>query len=56
MILAMETNEEVRRFLSSVGRKGGKARAKALTPEQRTQIARKGGLAKAARARKSKKG
>jgi len=30
----------------ALGRLGGKARAKSLTPEQRTEIARKGGLAR----------
>jgi hypothetical protein len=29
----------------ALGRRGGKARLKKLTPEQRTEIARKGGLA-----------
>jgi hypothetical protein len=38
------------------GLKGGKARAEALTPEQRSAIAQKGGQAKAARWAKSKEG
>ena len=36
-----------------VGRKGGKARAKALTPEQRSAIARLGGLARMKKGSKS---
>ncbi len=36
------------------GLKGGKARAKVLTPEQRKAISQKGGLAKAARWGKEK--
>jgi hypothetical protein len=31
----------------ALGRKGGRARAKKLTPKQRKEIARQGGLAKA---------
>ena len=38
------------------GLKGGKARAKALSPEQRKAIAQKGGEAKAARWGKAKSG
>jgi hypothetical protein len=39
-----------------LGSKGGKARAKKLTPEQRRAIAAKGGRAKAAAARAKGKG
>ena len=50
---------EVREFMSKQGKKGAKARAKALTAEQRTAIARKAAAASAkvrsakAKARKS---
>lgn len=36
----------------SLGRKGGKARAKALTKEQRSEIARKGAQARIANLKK----
>jgi len=40
------------RALSELGRRGGKASAKSLTPEQRTARARKAGKARQAKARK----
>ena len=36
---------------SEFGRRGGKARAKKLTPERRREIAREGGLARQAKTR-----
>ena len=42
-----------RDYLASIGARGGKARLTRMTPEQRSEVARRGGLAKAAaRARK----
>jgi hypothetical protein len=38
-----------------LGRRGGKARLRTMTPEQRQAVARMGGLATAARARARKK-
>ena len=43
------------RALSELGRLGGKASAKKLTPQQRTERARKAGLARQAKARKAAK-
>lgn len=37
---------------SEMGKKGGKARAQRLSPEQRKEIARKGGLARWAKREK----
>jgi len=39
----------VRAYLTRLASKGGAARAKSLTPEQRTAIARKGGKARQAK-------
>ena len=51
-----EPDDAVRSYLSAIGRKGGKkggkARAKMLSDERRSQIASLGGLAKAERAAK----
>lgn len=44
-----EVSEEVRRFLAAAGRKGGKSRAAKLSKTRRREIARQGGLAKAAK-------
>jgi hypothetical protein len=46
----MVKKSDIRAYLQSLGKKGGPARAKALTPEQRKEIARK-----AAQARWAKK-
>jgi hypothetical protein len=46
----------LRLAMSELGRLGGKASAKGLTPKQRTERARKAGLARQAKARKAKKG
>jgi general stress protein YciG len=46
----MVTKDEMSEYLRKLGRKGGKATAKKLTPEQRKEAARK-----AARARWAKK-
>jgi hypothetical protein len=43
------------RALSELGRMGGKASAKSLTPQQRTERARKAGKARQAKARKAAK-
>jgi len=47
----MATKKE---YASEFARKGGKARAKALTPEQRKAIARKAIAARWAKAKRSK--
>ena len=50
------TAADVAKVMRVLGRQGGQARAKALTPAQRRQIARQGGLAKAKAARQRAKG
>jgi hypothetical protein len=48
--------DQISQILSEIGRRGGKARAKALTPERRKEIATKASKAAAkARTRKAKK-
>ena len=42
--------------LAEFARLGGKARAAGMTAEQRRELARKGGLAKAAKAKQRKEG
>lgn len=42
----MKLPKAVRRAFVALGKKGGKARAAALTKEQRSAIARKGGKAR----------
>jgi general stress protein YciG len=39
--------DQVSKYLSEIGRKGGHARAKRLTPEVRKEIAKKAGTASA---------
>jgi len=51
----MSDKEILRRALSELGRMGGKASAKRLTPQQRTERARKAGKARQAKARKAAK-
>ena len=51
----MSDKEILRRALSELGRMGGKASAKKLTPQQRTARARKAGNARQAKARKATK-
>jgi general stress protein YciG len=41
----MAKKNAVTEFLSKIGKKGGKARLTKLTPEERSEIARKAGLA-----------
>lgn len=49
--------EQLSRYFSEMGRKGGKARAQRLTPEQRKEIAAKASkVAAEARGRKPEKG
>jgi general stress protein YciG len=48
----MKKKDVLREALREIGRKGGKATAKSLTAEQRAERARKGGLARQAKARK----
>jgi hypothetical protein len=49
------SDESVRKFLAEIGRRGGQARAKALTPKQRRESATKASKAAAkARTRKAK--
>jgi len=45
IIIGEEKEEYVDTARQAAGRKGGKARAEALTPEQRSEIARRGGKA-----------
>lgn len=47
-------NRELRKHLAKLGAKGGKATAKNLTPQERTERARKAGLARQAKARAGK--
>jgi general stress protein YciG len=59
-LTAMEKDDEmnkqdISKLFSDLGRKGGKARAKTLTPERRKEIARKASKA-AAEKRTKKKG
>jgi len=50
----MEDSSAIKRFLADIGRRGGKARAKALTAEERRRSATKASkAAAAARARKA---
>lgn len=47
---------DISRYMAEVGRKGGKARLKTMTPEQRQAVARKASkAAAAARTKKAKK-
>jgi hypothetical protein len=48
-------DETTRKALSKIGRMGGKASAKKLTKQKRTERARKAGLARQAEARAAKK-
>jgi general stress protein YciG len=45
MIKAMTTKKHLRSYAAEFASKGGKARAKALSPEQRSEIAKRGGEA-----------
>jgi hypothetical protein len=47
-------DEATRKALSKIGRMGGKASAKKLTKKQRSERARKAGLASQAKAKKGK--
>jgi general stress protein YciG len=48
--------DQVSKYLSEIGRKGGHARAKRLSPEQRSEIAKKAAKASAkVRSKKAKK-
>jgi hypothetical protein len=51
----MNTKQILREALSKIGRKGGRASAKSLTAAQRSARARKGGLARQAKARRAAK-
>jgi len=42
----MKLTKLQRALLSQLGKRGGKARSKSLSPERRSEIARLGGLAK----------
>ena len=39
--------KDVRDYLAAIGRRGGLARLTRMTPAQRSEVARRGGLAKA---------
>ena len=47
-------HKNIRAFLSNIGKVGGKASAAALTPEQRKERARRGGLARGENYRKKR--
>ncbi len=49
--MKVTTFEEMQSVWKRAGRNGGKARHRSLSAKQRREIARKGGLAKAARAK-----
>jgi hypothetical protein len=49
----MATKQEIRNYFAKFGKKGGKARAKNMTPEQRAEGARKASQARWAKAKKS---
>lgn len=49
----MRFSREVREAFGKLGKKGGKARAKALTPEARANIAKQGAAARWAKYRAS---
>jgi hypothetical protein len=46
-------NKQLRRYMAKLGAKGGVIAAQHLTKEQRTERARKAGLARQAKARKA---
>lgn len=50
----MKTPENVKEFLRKIGRKGGKASRAALTPEQRSEQARRAIKARWAKAKEAK--
>jgi general stress protein YciG len=52
----MVTKRMLKEALRELGRRGGKAAARSLTPEERTARARKGGLARQAKARATQTG
>ena len=52
----MNEKQILKRALSRIGRKGGRASAQSLTAAQRTARARKAGLARQAKARQRKGG
>jgi hypothetical protein len=47
--MASKPPKAVRDFFAKMGRKGGESRSQTLTPERRAEIARAGGLARAAK-------
>jgi hypothetical protein len=52
----MVTKDEMSEYLRKLGRKGGKATAKKLTPEQRKESARKAAEARWKKAQKAQDG
>jgi hypothetical protein len=54
VVLDMATNDDVREYLSKLGRKGAKAANRARTPEQRKEVARRAAQARWAKAKKNK--
>jgi hypothetical protein len=55
MLTAAATKKPTLVDVATIGRKGGKARAKSMTPEERSESARKAVTARWAKARKEKK-
>jgi hypothetical protein len=53
VILYFVTKREIREYFAKFGKKGGKATAKNLTPEQRKASARKAAKARWAKAKKT---
>ena len=46
---------EIRKYLAELGRRGGKKRAEQLSAKERSEIARKGAVARWAKRREAKK-
>jgi len=51
----MAQPSEVTKYLQEIGRKGGEKSSKRMTPEERSERARLGGIAKAKKAARKKK-
>jgi len=54
MLRGMDTPRELSKYLSKLGKKGGKARTQAMSADERRELARKAGIA-SGKARRSKK-
>jgi hypothetical protein len=54
-VRSVPTKEEIREYFAKFGRKGGKLAAKKMTPEERSESARRASLARWAKAKKAPK-